>query len=86
MLFECEMLFLRDYAGSGLCGGVRASELYAVRVLIVVPEGVRGLTPVRRRSSRGVGSLLFECGASFLRQSACSCLGWWVGVGAMDAY
>ena len=27
LLFECGASFLRDYAGSGLCGGVGASEL-----------------------------------------------------------
>ena len=27
VLFECGASFLRDYAGSGLCGGVRASGL-----------------------------------------------------------
>ena len=28
VLFECGASFLRDYAGSGLCGGVGASELF----------------------------------------------------------
>jgi hypothetical protein len=53
-------------------------------VLIVVPEGFRGLTPVRRLSSQWVVLLLFECGASFLRDYAGS--GLCGGVGASELF
>ena len=67
MLFECGALFLREYAGLCLCGGVRASELYAVRGVLITTRGSSGLISSALSDARGGFSgqwmvvLPFEC-------------------------